>query len=936
MTDSRQKDLSKVNRSSIWGSSEGRRTGKYYLFYSVTFLLVAAIIYSVFFVENKSLVYALYGDGHICFNSLVYYGSWLRKILTGHCIPMWDMKIGYGSDIFMTLSWETLGDPLNLLAVFFNADNMEYLYDFLAIFRVFLAGLTFSIYSRYHGNRDIPTLAGSIMYAFCGFVLFAGVRDVYFMSPVIYFPLLLLGIDKIFDEKKPYVLIIFTAIAAIANFYYFYMLTVFTVIYALFRFFVKYGKLKKSKTYLQSFFKIFFSCALNYLIGIMIASVQLIPLVSYIGNSERGQQNYFIPHLYSLEFYAKVFSGFISSASNTAWTHLGYAPIMLVSVLVLFIVKKKRYIPYRIAFIMCSLFMCLPVMGSVLNGMTYPVNRWIWAFSMLNSYIFVITLDEMFSLDRRSLRLIIILSAIYAVICLIPGQLRTRQMKWMDLILAASVLIVIAVRGYYKSNNTSDKKLADRAALVCVLAGVIANGLFRFAPFGSDYAAGFIDAGQTWKLLDENTAAGAVKNLKDIETVRCDFMDDILPMCNITMNHGINGTDFYFSLADGNVTRYMDDENVNVEMEHRYSGVDDRTMLERLASVRYCITAKDASVFVPYGYERFEISQAGTDQKKDGTLADYDVYENKNSLPLGYSYDSIMKKSDYDKRTAVQKQQAIMQCAVVDDKVYEELSGVMEVGHPTYTDTDTDMSYKTGNGVNVSIASSASDASNGSIDIDSENAQITLDINCKADSEIYLVISGLKYGKKDNDDGSRTEVSFVRDGSEKKMVVYSENHPFNHGRGDYIINLGYNKESGSRSITVTFSNTGVFRYDSIKAVCQPMREVSAQTERLSADSLENVNIDTNEISGKIHTESEKVLCVSVPFSKGWKASVDGEKTDIVKINDLYIGIPIRAGEHDVKLTYSTPGRNVGICVSMIGILLLMMAVVFERRKAAKV
>ena len=114
-----------------------------------------------------------------------------------------------------------------------------------------------------------------------------------------------------------------------------------------------------------------------------------------------------------------------------------------------------------------------------------------------------------------------------------------------------------------------------------------------------------------------------------------------------------------------------------------------------------------------------------------------------------------------------------------------------------------------------------------------------------------------------------------------------------------------------------------------------MREVSAQTERLSADSLENVNIDTNEISGKIHTESEKVLCVSVPFSKGWKASVDGEKTDIVKINDLYIGIPIRAGEHDVKLTYSTPGRNAGICVSMIGILLFIMVIVFERRKAAK-
>ena len=96
----------------------------YYLVYAVLFVLIALVIYSVFIYEGKSLVYTLYGDGHICFNSLVYYGSWLRTILTEHCIPVWDLKIGYGSDIFMTLSWETLGDPLNLLAVFFDADNM--------------------------------------------------------------------------------------------------------------------------------------------------------------------------------------------------------------------------------------------------------------------------------------------------------------------------------------------------------------------------------------------------------------------------------------------------------------------------------------------------------------------------------------------------------------------------------------------------------------------------------------------------------------------------------------------------------------------------------------------------------------------------------------------------------------------------------------------
>ena len=47
------------------------------------------------------------------------------------------------------------------------------------------------------------------------------------------------------------------------------------------------------------------------------------------------------------------------------------------------------------------------------------------------------------------------------------------------------------------------------------------------------------------------------------------------PMCNTGMNHGINGTDFYFSLANGSVTQFMDDLGVNVEMEHRWhAGLD--------------------------------------------------------------------------------------------------------------------------------------------------------------------------------------------------------------------------------------------------------------------------------------------------------------------------------------------------------------------------
>jgi uncharacterized membrane protein YfhO len=220
------------------------------------------------------------------------------------------------------------------------------------------------------------------------------------------------------------------------------------------------------------------------------------------------------------------------------------------------------------------------------------------------------------------------------------------------------------------------------------MTGVIANGLFRFGAFGSNYAAGFVEAGKGWSLIGDGLASDTVRGREDTAAARCDSLGDTLPMCNTSMNHGINGTDFYFSLADGNVTRFMDDENVNVEMEHRYSGLDGRTILERLAAVRYCLADSDNSVYVPYGY-----------CKVSETAGGYGLYEDKDSLPIGYIYENMMKYSDYEKLSAVKKQQAVLQCAAVPDQVYDSLKDEVSVNGIEYDDAEAKLSVSQGNGV---------------------------------------------------------------------------------------------------------------------------------------------------------------------------------------------------------------------------------------------
>ena len=82
-------------------------------------------------------------------------------------MPMWDMNIGYGSDILTTLHYYVIGDPLTLLSVFVPANKTEVLYEVLIFLRIYLAGISFSIFCFYHKNPKQATFHGNIDIYLC-------------------------------------------------------------------------------------------------------------------------------------------------------------------------------------------------------------------------------------------------------------------------------------------------------------------------------------------------------------------------------------------------------------------------------------------------------------------------------------------------------------------------------------------------------------------------------------------------------------------------------------------------------------------------------------------------------------------------------------------------------------------------------------------------
>ena len=113
-------------------------------------------------------------------------------------------------------------------------------------------------------------------------------------------------------------------------------------------------------------------------------------------------------------------------------------------------------------------------------------------------------------------------------------------------------------------------------------------------------------------------------------------------------------------------------------------------------------------------------------------------------------------------------------------------------------------------------------------------------------------------------------------------------------------------------------------------------EILAQAvELLSAEHLENVQMDSTHISGTLKLENAGRLVLSVPYEKGWTVWIDGERVEPEKFGGALLAFDLEAGEHTLQMHYVPEGRNIGILVSSGSVLILLGSVLWQQRSKKK-
>ena len=165
----------------------------------------------------------------------------------------------------------------------------------------------------------------------------------------------------------------------------------------------------------------------------------------------------------------------------------------------------------------------------------------------------------------------------------------------------------------------------------------------------------------------------------------------------------------------------------------------------------------------------------------------------------------------------------------------------------------------------------------------------------------------------------------------KSIRIFTDKYNAYSGKHNFLCNTGYS-EKGRHTITLTFENTGVYSFDSLKVYSQPMTGIDRQTRKLKEEVLTDIKTQNNEIGGKISLSDRKALVFSIPYSEGWTAYVDGEKTEIQEANTMYMALELPKGEHEIRLVYSTPYLKTGLCLTCIGVLCYIVLVLINRKK----
>lgn len=646
---------------------------KYYARAFLYALAMAGVLLLPFVIIDRGF-FVYYGDYNA--QQMPFYKTCIEAVQSGNF--GWNWKTDLGANFVGSYSFYTLGSPFFWFAALFPVAISQYLMAPLLALKIALSSFFAFVFIRRFVTKPQNALIGGLLYAFSGYSMY-NIFFNHFHEAIVFFPLLLIGLEEAVVNKRRGALALAVAINAFVNYFFFIGECIFLVLYFIARLI--------GDSRFRFGVRDFFCLSFEAVCGVLIAGILFVPSIFQVLDVPRSTSMlngwdflfYNKNQRYGLILEAMFFPGEIPARSSmfesadAKWSSVAlFLPLFSLSG-VLALVKgasteaSRRMKWLRILLPACFVITMIPGLNSSFVLFNYSFyTRWWYMPELLCALATVYVLEH----EEFDLKFGVKFCAVAVVLISLLAVFFPMKDKETDQILpriavkispAVFVNIGIAIAMTVVAFSMLHWRKRDSAAKFTkkVTAGVVVCSMalgYYFVSYGRILGP---------YLGDYNSKVSAQIHIDDPEFHRMESLDSLN---NINMLWDMSSLKSFTSIIPSSTFDLYD--LLGIERSVNSNPKTENYALRSLTNVRYLIVSQNT--------DEKKLDEALKDmpmfefmEEQDG----YDIYRNTVALPMGYAYDTYILDSDAKKQTKVDN--LMVGSAILTEEQAEKYSDIL-------------------------------------------------------------------------------------------------------------------------------------------------------------------------------------------------------------------------------------------------------------------
>lgn len=861
---------------------------------------------------------------------------------------LFSWRVSNGSNFWSIISYY-LASPLNLIAVFFPANRMMDAFSIITLLKPVLIALTFSIFLRYsYKRKDLSVAIFSVLWAMSSFMVECMSFTSWF-DAIIYFPLVILGLNRITEGKSAWIYSLFLGLSVASNFYIGWIACIFSVLYFIYLFIsddeVKVEKAASSdeesgeiedsinifNVFKNSFLLgSFFKFVASSLLAVGISAIMTLPSFYTLQSTGKGAItnrifNFGFKDIFGL-LASHIFPFEINYSTLTAYDCIFcFSGIVTVILCVAYFFSKKISMRKKLG----NLFLILSIWISMLFYDVY--NIWhgfgepagvMYRFAFVYSFVLLKIAYEAFCEIKNIPVYGIAAGTVFALVC-VSSIYFSELFGFFVHSLRLAVILVAFIAVFTAliiliSKSDKFKKAFTFSLLICVVVEALALN------------CKIIDTVEMRENFDESTVVkDFVSTVKDYDNVHFSSKKQTFgDMLMYGALFGYNGYEGYSSTSDGNFGLVMVDMGTYGNRLNQQNGSSEQTpVFNMFFPTEYYI---DGTGHLSENQYREKISE------KDG----YIFYKNNYTMPFMYTVSTNIlgwepyvfpvhvDNINYAAQLLTDTSENIVFYNTNSNFTYENCEHISIIdrfegnsadGHNHIEENREYLEYIESrmNGWSYKIEDMTKPAYIKYTSVAETNGIMYIYASSNELSDLKVTVNGVEhsytvFGK---DSKCTFEIGEVKKGDIAEISVggYRENAV--QGEDVYALEQG--------SVTLTAFTVDMDKFESAYNKLDAMSDT------------EMLEFEDTYVKAKVTSYEDGMLYIPTAYDEGWTITIDGEEVPLYEHESHILMTEISKGEHIVEMKYVPQGFIPGAVITGVSVLILIAWAVISTKRFKK-